>query len=271
MGKSMRPRSGARSTKPRRRGAPASAERKVADDTLRRSEAWLAQAQKLSHTGPWVMDGPTRRLLYLSDEGYRIWGFDPRQGIPTRDDMWARMHPDDRERMRNEVQVALREQRDFFGEFRILLPDGTVRYLESNARHEFSQQGALLEVICTNVDVTERKRAGDTLRRGDAWLAQAQRLSHTGFWVMDGTTKRFLHWSDESYCIWGFDPLKGLPSRDDMWGRVHPEDRERVWEEVQEAVREQRDFFDEFRILLPDGTIKYLESNTHHEFSPVGE
>jgi PAS domain S-box-containing protein len=183
MGESMRRRSRAGSAKPRRRWAPAPAERKVADDTLRRSEAWLAQAQKLSHTGTWVMDGPTRRLLYLSDEGYRIWGFDPRHGVPTRDDMWARMHPDDRGKMWDIVQQALRERRDFLEEFRILRPDGTVRYLESNAHHEFSGEGALLEVICTNVDVTERKRAQEEherLRQLEADLAHMNRLSMMG-------------------------------------------------------------------------------------------
>ncbi len=134
----------------------------------------------------------------------------------------------------------------------------------------FSATGKLVEIIATAVDVTERKRAEDTLRRGEAWLAQAQRLSHSGTWVLDGTTRHFLYWSDESYRIWGFDPLQGLPSRDDMWERIHPDDRERLWGEVQEALREQRDFFEEFRILLPDGTVKYLEANTHHEFSPLG-
>jgi PAS domain S-box-containing protein len=246
-------------------------ERKRAEDTLRRGEAWLAQAQRLSHTGTWVLDGTTRRFLYWSDESYRIWGFDPLQGLPTRDDMWGRIHPDDRERLWNEVQEALREQRDFFEEFRILLPDGTVKYLEANTHHEFSPLGALLEVICTNVDVTDRKRAGETVRRGEAWLAQAQTLIHTGTWVMDGTTRRYLYWSDESYRIWGFDPLKGLPNREDVWGRIHPDDRERVRGEVQEALREKRDFLAEFRISLPDGAVKYLEINAHHEFSPLGE
>jgi PAS domain S-box-containing protein len=165
-------------------------ERKRAEEALRdseealhRSEAWLAQAQRLSHTGNWVYNATTMRYLYWSDESYRIWGFDPLQGLPSRDDMWGRIHPDDRERLWEEVQEALREQRDFFEEFRILLPDGRVKYLEANTHHEFSPLGELLEVVCTNVDVTERKRARDEherLRQLEADLAHINRLSMMG-------------------------------------------------------------------------------------------
>ncbi|MET4068234.1 PAS domain S-box-containing protein [Bradyrhizobium sp. S3.2.6] len=158
-------------------------ELKRAEEALRRDEAWLAQAQRLSHTGTWVLDGTTKRFLYWSDESYRIWGFDPLQGLPSRDDMWGRIHPDDRERLWKEVQEALREQRDFVEEFRILLPDGTVKYLEANTHHEFSPPGVLLEVVCTNVDVTERKRAQDELERLgqlEADLAHINRLSMMG-------------------------------------------------------------------------------------------
>jgi PAS domain S-box-containing protein len=243
---------------------------KKAEDRLRRSEAYLSEAQRISHTGSYAYSPVTRQLLYWSEECYRIWGFDPVQGLPDREIAARRIHPDDRERVDNEAQEARRQKRDYTLEFRIVLPDGTVKYLESNEHYVFSARGELVETMGTNVDVTERKRAEDTLRRGEAWLAQAQRLSHTGTWVLDGTTRRFLYWSDESYRIWGFDPLQGLPSRDDMWGRIHPDDQERLSKEVQEALREKRDFLAEFKILLPDGTVKYVEANTHHEFSPRG-
>ncbi|MBR0697835.1 ATP-binding sensor histidine kinase [Bradyrhizobium lablabi] len=113
------------------------------------------------------------------------------------------------------------------------------------------------------LDLTERKRVEEA-------LSQAQRLSRTGNWIYDATTKRYLYWSDGSYRIWGFDPLQGLPSRQSMWERIHPEDRDKVWGAVQEAVHQKRDFMAEFRLLLPDGTIKWVEGTSYHVFSPQG-
>jgi PAS domain S-box-containing protein len=239
-----------------------------AEDRLRRSEAYLAEAQRLTHTATVAYDAT--EILYFSDEAFRLFGFDPLQGLPSREAVWQRIHPDDAGTMNEKIEHALRERRGSQNEFRLKLPDGTVKHVDADVVPVFSATGELVEIIATAVDVTERKRAEDALRRGEAWLAQGQRLSHTGTWVLDGTTKHFLYWSDESYHIWGFDPLQGFPSRDDMWGRIHPDDQERLWQEVQGALREQRDFFDEFRILLPDGTVKYMEADTHHEFSPLG-
>src|SRR5712671_3448799 len=246
-------------------------EAKKAEERLRRSEAYLAEAQRISHTGSYTFSLVTRKLLYWSEECYRLWGFDPAQGLPDGEIAAQRIHPDDRERVYNEAQEARRRKRDYTLEFRIVLPDGTVKYVECNEHHLFSERGELVETMGTNVDVTERKRAEEALRRGEAWLAQAQRLSRTGTWVMNGTTRRFLYWSDQSYRIWGFDPLQGLPSREDMWGRIHPDIREAVWEEVQEKVSQKRDYAGEFRIVLPDGTLKYLEAASHHVFSTRGK
>ncbi|TCU64033.1 PAS domain S-box-containing protein [Bradyrhizobium sp. R2.2-H] len=113
------------------------------------------------------------------------------------------------------------------------------------------------------LDLTERKRVEEA-------LSQAQRLSRTGNWIYNATMMRYLYWSDESYRIWGFDPLQGLPSRQGMWERIHPEDRDRVWRAVQEAVDQKRDLMAEFRLLLPDGTIKWVEGTSYHVFSPGG-
>jgi PAS domain S-box-containing protein len=250
-------------------------ERKKAVDRLRRSEVHLAEAQRLTHIGVGAYN--ETEILFWSEETYRIWGFDPAVGIPSREAVHQRIHPEDRERMRAEVQRALGENRRHSVDYRIVLPDGTVKHLKTIGVPEFSASGKLVEIVVTQIDETDSKRAeqalresAEALRRSEAWLTQAQRLSHTGHWVYNATTACYLYWSDESYRIWRFDPLQGLPSRENMWQRIHPDDRDKVWEEVQEALRQKRNFFAEFRILLPDGAVKYLEATTYHTFSPLG-
>ena len=364
---------------------------------LRQSEANLAEAQRLSHTGSWALSPALTNILYWSEECYRIWGFDPVQGLPNRETVWRRIHPGDRDRMYKETQEALQQKSDYKVDFRIVLPDGTVKHLEAIGHHLFSENGELIQVVGTNVDVTERKRAEealreseyrlrqifetvpaflwsigpdgetthinqrmldytgmrfedflpdgweafvhpadypeaakafyhaiqtgisyqgvhrvrrsdgeyrwhharveplrdrqgriaqwygvsvdideakkaeDRLRRSEAYLAESQRLSHTGTWVLNPTTMQYLYWSTEMYRIWGFDPLQSLPSRDTVRQRAHPDDRDREWEKVQEALRQKKDSSSEFRIVLPNGTVKYLTATWHHLFSTNGE
>ena len=156
-------------------------ERKRAEEALRRSEAYLAEAQRLSHTGTLAFNatGP----VYWSEESYRIWGFDPLQGLPNRETVLQRIHPDDRERVNAETDEALRQKRDFALEFRIVLPDGTVKHIESTGHPLFSADGELVEMIATHVDVTERKRAQEEherLRQLESDLAHVNRVSIMG-------------------------------------------------------------------------------------------
>ncbi|MFL6798723.1 MAG: PAS domain S-box protein [Xanthobacteraceae bacterium] len=156
-------------------------ERKNAEQALRRSEAYLAEAQRLSHTGTVAFNaaGP----VYWSEESYRIWSLDPTDGLPLRDAVLERVHPDDRERADAETDDALRHKRDFMVEFRIVLPDGTVKYIRSAGRPLFSAHGELVEMVATTVDVTERKRAEEEHERLgelEAELAHVNRLSIMG-------------------------------------------------------------------------------------------
>jgi PAS domain S-box-containing protein len=121
--------------------------------------------------------------LYWSDESYRIWGFDPLQGLPNRETVSQRIHPDDRERVNIEVDEAVREKRDFSLEFRIVLPDGKVKYIESTGRPLFSTDGELVEMVATHVDVTERKLAQEErerLRQLESDFAHVNRVSILG-------------------------------------------------------------------------------------------
>jgi PAS domain S-box-containing protein len=156
-------------------------EQKKAQEALRRSEAYLAEAQRLSHTGTLAFNATAP--VYWSLESYRIWGLDPLQGLPDRKTVLQRIHPDDRERVNLETEQALREKRDFTLEFRIVLPDGTVKHIDSIGRPLFSADGEPFEMVATHVDVTERKRAQEEherLRQLESELAHVNRLSLMG-------------------------------------------------------------------------------------------
>jgi PAS domain S-box-containing protein len=148
-------------------------EAKKNEDRLRRSEAYLAEAQRLSHCG--VTAYKCMTVFYGSEEIYRIWGFDPAQGVPSRKAVLQRIHPDDRDRLNAEVELALAEKRRYSTAYRIVLPDGTVKHLESIGQPVFSTNGELVEVVATQIDVTERKRVEETLRESEARLAEARR------------------------------------------------------------------------------------------------
>ena len=156
-------------------------DRKRAEQELRRSEAYLAEAQKLTHTGSFATD--SRDVFYWSDENYRIWGFDPQHGPPTGEVGWQRIHPEDRDRVREHVKEALRAKAEWHDEFRIVLPDGNVKYIHAVNHPVFDASGQLMQTVGTHVDVTERKHAEqerDRLRQIEAELAHINRVTIMG-------------------------------------------------------------------------------------------
>ena len=148
-------------------------ERKKAEERLRLSEARLAEAQRLSHSG--VVAYNETAILYGSEETYRIWGFDPAQGVPSREAVNQRIHPDDRDRVHAEVRRAVGEKR-LLGRVQILLPDGTVKHLESIGRPVFSASGELVEIV---VDTSRRDGARNAPRRSMRGCASWSRISPT--------------------------------------------------------------------------------------------
>jgi PAS domain S-box-containing protein len=183
-------------------------ERKEAEERLRLSEARLTEAQRLSHSGVAAYDEKT--ILYESEETYRIWGFDPAQGVPSREAVDQRIHPDDRDRVLAEVHRAVGERRDYSIEYRIVLPDGTAKHLKSIGRPVFSASGKLIEIVVTHLDVTERKRAEQALQRSQFYLSEGQRLARMGSWALN-PSGFFDHWSHELFQIYGWIRRRRLP------------------------------------------------------------
>jgi PAS domain S-box-containing protein len=133
-------------------------DRKRAEDEVRLSEAYLADAQRISRTGSWVLN-PYTGHLHWSKEMYRICGFDPADGAPTYRMILERIHADDAAQVDAEVRRGIRELTDFEGEHRLMLPDGSVTHIHYLGHPVLGADGRLVECVGTIADITARKQA----------------------------------------------------------------------------------------------------------------
>jgi signal transduction histidine kinase len=117
---------------------------------------------------------------------------------------------------------------------------------------------------------SERKRAEEELRRSEALLAQGQRISHTGSWGWQVATGA-IYWSEEHFRIFEFDPETDKPSYSLFMERIHSEDRASFEELLSRAVRDKSDFENQYRVVLPDGSIKFLRTVGQAFVNPAGE
>src|ERR1700730_2123007 len=159
-------------------------QRQRAEEAFRRSEGYLADAQRLTSTGSWAWNVATRRSVYWSQENYRLLGFDPEGGIPSDEVFYQRIHPEDRDRVRREVFLERPDEGSRFDvDFRIVLPGGAVKYVRSTGHPVRNTSGGLVEYVGTSIDVTERKRADEErerLRQAQADLAYVTRVTTMG-------------------------------------------------------------------------------------------
>jgi PAS domain S-box-containing protein len=160
-----------------------SRERMQVENRLRRSEGYLAEAQKLSHTGSWARDAATDEMSYSSEEFYRVLGFDPHDEPPRFETFLQRVHPDDQAKVRETAEQARREKAEYELDYRIIHPDGDIRDVHVIGHPVLSPSGELVEFVGTVIDITERKRAEEALealRQAQADLARVNRVATMG-------------------------------------------------------------------------------------------
>ena len=150
------------------------------EEKLQRSEAYLAEAQRLTHTGSWAWRVAGREALHLSEEWYRIYGLDPDEGMPAWDERLQRTHPEDRAKWQRAIDRAVAEKSEYEVEFRILLPDGSVKHIHTVGHPVSNASGDLVQFVGSSTDITERKRAEEALREAQANLARVSRVTTMG-------------------------------------------------------------------------------------------
>jgi PAS domain S-box-containing protein len=224
---------------------------KRAEEELRRSEAYLAQSERLSHTGSWALNVATGELFW-SEEHFRILGLDPGVGILPYPLATKVIHPDDRPRVVAALDRAIREETEFETECRVVRPDGTIRFIRSLAQPVFNKTGQVVEYVGTIIDRTEQVRAEEELRRSEAHLAEAQRIGHIGSFIWNATTGECL-WSKEHFRMVGMDADTFKPTRHNTKELIHPDDLPLMEQTLTKAIREKSDYEMEYRIMRADG------------------
>jgi PAS domain S-box-containing protein len=215
---------------------------KLAQEKLQRSEAYLTEAEKLTHTGSWAWDPRTEKVLYYSEEIMRIFGLDPQESSPTRQNFRQRIHPEDRDWVGEKFEKALRERVDSFAEYRALLPDGTVRHISASGHPILDEDGEIIEFVGTAVDVTERKRTELERRRLASLVEQAADLMAIA--DLSGGTAIYLNKAGLEMV--GFESWEEARRRRGIhW--IFPEDRQFMTEVLWPTVLEKGSWSGEMR------------------------
>jgi PAS domain S-box-containing protein len=239
--------------------------RKIIEEELRRSAAFLAQAQQLSRTGSFSWRVTTDEIAW-SDELYRIYEFDPGITI-TFDIIRTRVHPEDLTLYEKMVEQGRNGADDFEWQYRLLMPDQSIKYMHAVAQATRDPNGQL-EYIAAVQDVTRRKLIEEEMRRSEAFLAEGQRLSTTGSFVWRPDSDEIV-FSDELKRIFGFE--LGMPvTLERIVGCVHPDDMSLVAEKIAQARAGGGDHDYELRLRMPDGSVKYLHTNARANRRPDG-
>ena len=243
-------------------------DRKRAEEALQRAQFYLSEGERIAHIGSWAFNDSGH---YWSDELYKIYGLNPRSGAPSVEQYLTLIHPQDRASMAEAIKRIQEEQCGDDLIERIVRPDGQLRYVRA-VTVPLIEHGVFKGFVGTKMDVTEQELLTLELRRQQAYLAEAQSLTHTGSWACNLVTRQIFHSSDENARLYGFDPGQGPIPFDSYYSMILPEDERAIRQKLENAIGAGEDYDVEFRIRRTDGAIRFLRGIGHHNPSQeIGE
>jgi PAS domain S-box-containing protein len=236
---------------------------------IKRSEAYMAEGQRLTRTGTWVFNVRTKRCVW-SPELFRMFELDPASTDPTISTFLDRVHPSDRGAVRQNVDLAIRTGKDFAHDYRLLLGGETIKHVHSTGHPVKNKLGEVIEIIGAAAEITDRVYAEQALKRSEFYLAEAEKISHTGCFARNTTTGE-LYWSPQEWRIFGLDPKKTELSYQVFLNLIHPDDRPSVQMISADAARSEKPYDISYRIIFKDGSIKHLHMVGNPVFDESGQ
>jgi PAS domain S-box-containing protein len=248
--------------------APAAKSLGDLEPALRENEERLRIAMTAGRIGTWVYDLATGAQQWSARQ-YEIFGVDPSVTAPTRDLFMSLVHPDDLHVVELEPEDLLPEAGILDNEFRIIRPDGEIRWLAAHTIVRHDGDGGPTEVVGVNWDITDRKRAEEALRDSEAGLRIALEAGRMGTYRFDVRTG-IERWSDGEYEMMGIERTDEPPTREQFLSLVHPDDLHLVEFTTDDQRPEGTSLDSEFRIIRPDGEVRWISAHARAIFGPDG-
>lgn len=239
------------------RNARLFAQTKRAEEALHTSEMQMRMALEAAGMGVWNCDIVSGAITTARGGG-------PISGLPkglypsNLEAFEALVHPDDRQMIKQAMQAAVSQDRPYDVEFRICLAQGEIRWVSALGHGVRDAEGSPVGLTGVDLDITERKRNEEALRAGEERLRQAVRVAGLGIFEHDHLSD-IVQWSNEirDICGFGLDEQITLAKWEEF---VHPEDRQRIIQAIQEAHDPAGNglYAVEHRIVRRDGEVRWL-------------
>src|SRR5215470_5119008 len=241
------------------REAQERAERKQAEQQLRRSEAFLAEGQRISHTGRWAWVLSSGRVTW-SEEQHRMLGFEPGMVEPSVALFLTSVHPEDRSRVQRDLEKATGAKQAYAINYRVVLPGALIRHLRGVGRPVSTEADEVDEYIGTTTDITERVQAEAALRARQEMLDLAQKAARAvAFEWRLGADESGKWRSLDLDRMFGLAPGTYGGTFEAWMALVHSGDRQAVTDAMAHAS-ESGEVAVEYRVVHPDGAVRWLQA-----------
>ena len=247
----------------------AAKQRKQAEEALRESERQLLDAQRISHVGSWHLDTASNQVTW-SEELYKMYGFDPTQPVPPYTESQKLFTPESWALLNRSIQCVLDTGSPYEIELEMVRISGHKGWMLARGEPVKDASGAVVGIRGVAQDITEQKESEAALLEAQRNYEEAEHLAHLGHWQLDLVSNE-LKWSKEIFSIFGIDPEKFDASYEMFLEAIHPDDRDLVSQSYEASVNNRTDYNIEHRLLMSDGSIKWVIERGKTSYSDEGE
>lgn len=238
------------------------------EEELRASEERLRLATSGADLGIWQWDLSTQQVEWSNQCKLHL-GF-PLDQEPTLERFFNLLHPKDRDRVAAIMRQSVANRSDYQAEYRVIWPDGTMRWIYAGGRIYSTGNGDSLVMVGVTQDITPRKQAAMELNRMRLLLEEGERIAHLGTWEYIAATKKTV-WSPGEMRIYGLSPKDTSPDYQTMLHKfIHSEDAEKLDRTFADALSQETTYESENRIVRPDGSVRFVHDLAYPYFSDDG-